>query len=152
MRRILVVDDDLHVSKALRLVLENEGFAVTTAPDGQIGLSLLDTAEFDLAVIDVFMPGADGLETIRELRKRLPDLPIIVMSGLQYGGALLNHNLAVPDFLKVALQFGASFALQKPFKPDELLRVIRSCVEQAGRGTPPERSPGTGELPHRRAS
>jgi two-component system response regulator (stage 0 sporulation protein F) len=128
LRRILVLDDDPRVSKALRLVLEHEGFEVTTAADGRTGLGLLEKSEFDLAIIDIFMPGADGLETIRTLRQRLPSLPIIVMSGLQYGGSLLNHNLTVPDFLKVALQFGASFALHKPFQPDELLRAISACA------------------------
>jgi DNA-binding response OmpR family regulator len=149
MRRILVVDDDPRVSRALALVLESEGFEVTTAADGEIGLGLLETSAFDLAIIDVFMPGADGLETIRELRKRLPELPIIVMSGLQIGGALVNHNLAVPDFLKVALQFGASFALHKPFKPNELLQAIRGCLSDAESGAPPERP--SSRSPHRPA-
>ena len=132
MSRILVLDDDLRVSRALTLVLECEGYDVTTAGDGQAGLDLLGRAEFDLLIVDIFMPGADGLETIREVRRRLPALPIVVISGLQYAGTGLNHNLAVPDFLKVAVQFGATHSLQKPFKSDELLRAIKSCLAQAG--------------------
>jgi two-component system, response regulator, stage 0 sporulation protein F len=147
-RRILVLDDDPRVSAAMRLVLESEGFEVTTAADGREGLDLLRSSTFDLVIVDIFMPGADGLETIRELRRSWSDLPIIVMSGLQYGGKLLQHNLSVPDFLNVALQFGATFALHKPFKPAELLSVIRACATRMtadSPGSPPSAVSAAGD-------
>lgn len=151
MRRILILDDDPRVRKALSLVLENEGFDVSLAADGRAGLDLLEQSEFDLVIVDIFMPGADGLETVRSLRRRLPRLPIIVMSGLRYGGSSQYHDLTVPDFLKMALQFGASFALYKPFKPDDLLRAIHACGWSMGPDSPDRRS-GESEQPDRQAS
>jgi DNA-binding response OmpR family regulator len=150
MRRILIIDDDARVVRALSLVLENEGFQVQTAADGQAGLNLLDTDEFDLAIVDIFMPGADGLETIRALRQHRQTLPVIVMSGLQFSSSILHRDLTVPDFLKVALQFGATVALQKPFKPDELLRAVGACLDPAGKHAP-DRSFDLGSQPGRRA-
>jgi DNA-binding response OmpR family regulator len=150
MRRILIIDDDARVVRALSLVLENEGFEVKTAADGQAGLNLLDADEFDLAIVDIFMPGADGLETIRALRQHRQTLPVIVMSGLQFSSSILHHDLTVPDFLKVALQFGATVALQKPFKPDELLRAVGACLDPGGQPAP-DRPFDLGSQPGRRA-
>jgi CheY-like chemotaxis protein len=84
------------------------------------------------------------------VRRRSPKLPIIVMSGLQFDGVGLNYSLTVPDFLKVAIQFGATRALQKPFKPEELLRAIKDCMGEAGSAVASEGSASLDETHGRR--
>ena len=86
---------------------------------------MLETAAFALVIADIFMPGMDGIETVRALRLRQPSLPIIVVSG---GGSHFRA-LQASEFLTAALEFGATAVLQKPFKPRQLLETIRSCLD-----------------------
>ena len=77
MRRILVVDDDLHVGQAIRIWLKHHGFRVSTADSGPGGLAALDNASFDLMIVDVFMPQMRGFEAIRLFHERAPTVPLI---------------------------------------------------------------------------
>ena len=81
MARILVVDDDVAVQSTVRLLLERAGHSVVTAGDGRKGISLCGTGDFDLLFLDIFMPGMDGIETMRLVHQQRPLLPIIVISG-----------------------------------------------------------------------
>ncbi len=81
MARVLAIDDDGAVCATVCAILERAGHQVVTAQDGRRGLKLLEAEQFDLLLIDIFMPEMDGLETIRVLRRSKPKLPIIVMSG-----------------------------------------------------------------------
>ena len=127
MQRILIIDDDALVHSAIRKVLEGNGFDVSVASDGWAGLKAVETATFDIILVDIFMPGMDGLETVRVLRQSLPTVPIIAMSGRQfrYGSFSSVH---VPDYLSMALEFGANQTLHKPFTPEELFRKIEACL------------------------
>jgi DNA-binding NtrC family response regulator len=130
MARILVIDDDRAVRSAVQLVLENEGLEVHVADDGRSGLKILTAESFDLLIVDVFMPGMDGLETIRLVHEQKPDLPIIVMSGMSFR----TGSAHAPDFLSMATKLGAICSLKKPFRPRELMAVVAECLEKSVSG------------------
>ena len=81
MARILIVDDDIAVQATIRLLLERAGHSVVVAGDGRKGLAIFETGEFDLLFLDIFMPGMDGLETMRLVHQQQPLVPIVVISG-----------------------------------------------------------------------
>jgi DNA-binding response OmpR family regulator len=124
MPRILLIDDDAAVCSAISLILDQEGFAVTTAADGQAGLDLAQANTFDLAIVDMFMPGLDGMETIGRLRRIAPAMPIIATSGAVTSGP------GSADVLSVATERGAAMVIHKPFRPRDLLQAIAKCTAQ----------------------
>ena len=132
MARILVVGDDGAVQMTVRLLLERAGHSVVTADDGRKGVALCQTGNFDLLFLDIFMPGMDGFETMRMVRQRQPQLPIIVISGRPIS---LEADTA-PDFLTMATKLGAISSLQKPFRPADLLAAVAGFLEAAERGLP----------------
>jgi CheY-like chemotaxis protein len=125
--KILIVDDDIAVQATIRLLLERGGHSVVVAGDGREGLAILGTGDFDLLFLDIFMPGMDGLETMRMIHQRQPLIPIIVISGRPIA---LDAGSA-PDFLTMATKLGAVSSLQKPFKPSALLAAVARCLESA---------------------
>lgn len=122
MAKILVVDDDAAVLATIKLILDRVGHDVTTASDGKEGLAIFASAEFDLLLLDIFMPGMDGIETMRLVHRQRPRMPIIAISGKP-----LNLD-GTPDFLKMAVKLGAISSLQKPFKPAQLLEAVKSSL------------------------
>lgn len=135
MSNILVIDDDPAVRMTIRLVLEREGHTVKLATDGIAGMKAIEAGGVDLLIVDIFMPGMDGIETIREVRQHQPDLPAIVISGTSLGGP----GLQAPDFLAMAVKLGAVRSLQKPFKPRDIIAAVGQCLGDAG-----EKQTGTG--------
>jgi CheY-like chemotaxis protein len=128
--RILIIDDDPGVQSTIRLLLEREGHSVAVANDGREGLAAFTTEQFDLLFLDVFMPGMDGLETMRLIHRKQPKMPIIVISGRPLAPDLAPE----PDYLGMATKLGAVCSLPKPFKPATLLATVASCLAAA---TPP---------------
>lgn len=126
MSTILLIDDDVMLRTALRIFLKKSGYDVVDASDGREGLAAYRAGRFELVVTDMVMPGMEGVETIRELRKLDPRLPIIAISGGGRGAA--------GDYLSYAKLFGASLMLEKPLEPEKLLAAI---VQLIG---PPDRS------------
>jgi CheY-like chemotaxis protein len=124
MRRVLLIDDDKSVGEATKIVLEAEGFDVVVAEDGRAGLCALEAGRFDLAIVDLFMPGMDGLATAKGLHQINPDLPIIAMSGFMFRGTCPP----MPHFVSMAQEAGANATLYKPFRPDELLQAIERAT------------------------
>ena len=130
---ILVIDDDPAVRMTIRLVLEREGHTVKLATDGLAGMKAIKAGGVDLLIVDIFMPGMDGIETIREVRQHQPDLPAIVISGTSLGGSGVSApGLGAPDFLAMAVKLGAVRSLQKPFKPRDIIAVVAECLGHAG--------------------
>lgn len=125
MANILIVDDDPAVQITIRLLLERAGHHVTVAGDGRQGLAVFEANGFDLLLLDIFMPGMDGLETMRHIRMLQPAIPIIVISGR----SITPDVYAEPDFLKMATKLGAVASLQKPFRPDALLAAVNGCLK-----------------------
>ena len=129
MAKILIVDDDVAVQATIRLLLERAGHSVVVANDGRKGLAIFETGNFDLLFLDIFMPGMDGLETMRLVHQQQPLIPIIVISGQPIPS---SSGL---DFLTMATKLGAVSSLQKPFKPAALLAAVASCLEAAKRSS-----------------
>jgi CheY-like chemotaxis protein len=127
MQQILVVDDDPLVCKAIEIYLERHNFQVTVADGGEAGLRALEDAVFDLMIVDIFMPHMRGFESIRIFHDRAPSVPLIAMSGY----AFANLNSPAPDFLRMALELGASRCLRKPFTPAALQSAIDECLSEA---------------------
>jgi CheY-like chemotaxis protein len=127
---ILVIDDDAAILSVAELLLRRDGRHVAVARDARAGLRALEREPFDLLIVDIFMPEMDGLETINEVRRLRPGLPVIVMSGYQFDAAAEQR----PDFLHMATALGATTSLKKPFRPAELMRAVSSCLaRRAGR-------------------
>ena len=126
MSRILVIDDDDGTRKFLRVLLSRAGFDVMEAPDGSMALKTVQECAVDLVVCDIFMPNKEGLETIRELRARFADLPIIAISGGERWGSRL-------DMLPTASVLGATRTLYKPFEWPDFLQLVQECLEGGNR-------------------
>ena len=127
MPRVLVVDDDPTVCVAIEVCLTRKGFEVTVTDGGEAGMRALESCDFDVMLVDVFMPHMRGFESIRIFHERAPAVPLIAMSGY----AFANLDSPAPDFLRMALDLGASCCLHKPFTPNQLLRAIDSCLHDA---------------------
>lgn len=129
MAKILIVDDDIAVQATIRLLLERAGHSVVVAGDGRRALAIFETGNFDLLFLDIFMPGMDGLETMRLIHQQQPLIPIIVISGRP----IVSDPGAGLDFLTMATKLGAVRSLQKPFKPAVLLAAVAECLDAAKR-------------------
>jgi CheY-like chemotaxis protein len=127
MASILVIDDESAVSATIKLLLDRAGHGVVVANGGRNGLKVFETGQFDLLIVDIFMPGMDGLETIRLARRQRPGVPILVISG----HAFPTDLKPIPDFLNMATKLGAITSLRKPFKPADLLTAVAGCLEAA---------------------
>jgi CheY-like chemotaxis protein len=128
--KILIVDDDSAVQATIKLLLERAGHSVVTAGDGRGGVAIFEAGDFDLLFLDIFMHGMDGLETMRLIHQKQPQIPIIVISGRPVSW---DQGMD-PNFLTMATKLGAVCSLQKPFKPAALLAAVASCLEAK---TPP---------------
>jgi CheY-like chemotaxis protein len=133
MASILVIDDDRAVLSTIRLLLERATHAVEAVDNSQAGLQLLGTKDFDLLIVDIFMPGMDGFETMKLVHQSRPKMPIIVISGQQFRLASERK----PDFLHMATRLGAVSSLQKPFKPSELMAAVADSLSGAPTPTVP---------------
>lgn len=120
--RILIIEDDTRLLEATRLVLEEEGFEVTTATDGSYAVSAFRQRPAAIVLCDMFMPGQEGIETIQQLRREFPSVKIIAMSG----GGIAGRG----DVLAAAKHLGASSVLYKPFSKAELVAAIHKLLAE----------------------
>lgn len=118
MTKILMIEDDLELAEILTEYLEQFEIAIITADDPYMGLSHLDTQKFDLVILDLTLPGLDGLEVCKEIRKRHA-LPIIISSA----------RTDITDKV-TALENGADDYLPKPYNPRELQARIMSLLRR----------------------
>lgn len=123
MPRILVVDDEETVRTLIELILRRDGHHVEVAGNGQAGVDAVSDTPFDLAFVDLLMPGKDGMRTIAEIRRIAPLLPVVAMSGLsaayEPAETAPMHRPSTPS---------AICWLHKPFKPDRLRQVVRTAL------------------------
>jgi DNA-binding NtrC family response regulator len=137
---LLIVDDDPVVRDSLGKWFESEGFTVTVAPSAPAALELLASQRFPLALVDIKMPGVDGIQLQARLREIDPDMPVIIMTGY-----------AAVETAVQALKNGAYDYITKPFDPDELVHLVRKAIEHRSvvrqvehlRETVQELSPGS---------
>jgi CheY-like chemotaxis protein len=128
MARVLVVDDDSMIRMVVKSILERQGHSVVLAECGHDGAEAIEAYAFDIAIVDIFMPDMNGLETIKAFRKTAPGLPIIVMSGYAFRAS----NGPAPDFFRMAIELGATACLRKPFTPSQLQHAVQVCTPSAG--------------------
>jgi two-component system OmpR family response regulator len=115
-----MIEDDIELAEILTEYLTQSNMAVTTVDDPYIGLSTLDVKKFDVVILDLTLPGLDGLEVCREIRRR-HNVPIIISSA--------RHDIA--DKI-TALDNGADDYLPKPYNPMELQARIKSQLRRLG--------------------
>jgi DNA-binding response OmpR family regulator len=116
---ILVVEDDPKVAQAVREGLEREAYQVTLARSGEEGYYLVDTASFDLVLLDLMLPGRDGLQVLSSLRRKEIKVPVLIVTARD----------AVEDRV-AGLDAGADDYLVKPFAFSELLARIRALLRR----------------------
>ena len=121
MAHILIIEDDKLLRQTLRCTLEQLGYDVTEACNGKEGLARQQTVVCDLVIADIIMPEIDGIKTIIELKRRVPALKIIAMSGGGMGKAA--------DYLSMARVLGATRTLTKPFSAQELSALVSEILQ-----------------------
>jgi DNA-binding response OmpR family regulator len=124
--RILVIDDDACVGTAIQAVLARHHYDTTLSSRAHAGIHALQTFGFDVVMVDLFMPGMNGLDTIMRIRSE-SEVPIIAMSGF----SLRNSLDADQDFLGMAMLRGATVSLRKPFSPVQLVAAISRSLGPA---------------------
>ena len=124
MAKILIIEDNDGVRKLLRRTLEQDGYQIEEAADGQSALKTFKKAPADVVITDIFMPKKNGFETITELRKESAGVKIIAISG---GGLIESES-----FLEMSKKLGAIFTLKKPFLPKDVQRLVRQLAGPNG--------------------
>ena len=119
-RQILLVEDEEHLHQALKLNLELEGYAVSSAYDGKLALDIIQNAVFDLIILDIMLPNVDGYTIIEKLRLNNNQTPILVLSAKN------------SSFNRVqGLKLGADDYLNKPFNLEELLLRVSKLIQKS---------------------
>jgi DNA-binding response OmpR family regulator len=116
MSRILVVDDQSDVRAMIAIVLRVHHFEIVEAASGAAAMKTFDDFRFDLAIVDIFLQGTNGFDVISMMRERVPDLPIVAISGM-----------TTLDFLSTSPELANVVCLQKPFRPNELVRAVEAA-------------------------
>ena len=122
--RVLVIDDQPHVRATISLALQAKGFEVVAAEGGTQGLKQFDESLFNLAIVDIFMPGMDGAKIIKMLRERAPALPIIAISGVP----LKASGRTALEFIAMSPQLSNVVCLQKPFRSAQLMEAVHQAM------------------------
>jgi two-component system OmpR family response regulator len=120
--RLLVVEDDSKIASFVVRGLKEAGFSADHAPDGETGLALAQTTEYDAAVVDVMLPRLDGLSLVRRLRAARGPLPVLFLSA----------KASVDDRIR-GLEAGGDDYLTKPFAFSELLARVQALIRRAAR-------------------
>jgi two-component system nitrogen regulation response regulator NtrX len=116
-RPILIVDDQPEILKTVSGLMEDEGYSSLTAPGGAEALAALADADVSLVLLDIRMPGMDGLEVLKRIRETAPDLPVIMISG----------QATIDDAVR-ATKLGAADFVEKPVQPERLLLAIKNTL------------------------
>jgi CheY-like chemotaxis protein len=117
--RILVIDDDACIGAAVQAILARHQCETVTAARSCAGIQALQRSRFDVVMVDIFMPGLSGLDTIEHIRRDSP-IPIIAMSGFR-----LRSSPEAVDCLDLARRRGATLCMRKPFHPTQLIEAIK---------------------------
>jgi len=119
-KNILVVDDDMRVRTIFSSMLRKEGYRVTAVKDGYETIKAIDEESFDLALVDLRMPGLDGIQVLERVKSRRLQTRVIIYTG--YG--------SVEDAVE-AMRKGAADYLTKPFSPNELALSVKKALENS---------------------
>ena len=124
MPRVLVIDDQSDVRTMISMVLRIHHFEIVEAATAEAALKTFEAENFDLAIVDIFLQGTNGSDLIGTMRERVPDLPVVAISGM-----------TALDFLSKSPELANVVCLQKPFRPADLMRAI-DAAREAVRPTP----------------
>jgi two-component system response regulator AtoC len=116
--RVLVIDDDPGIREYLKALGERQGYQVSLAADGEEAIESLSDSRPDIVTLDAVLPGMDGLETLRQMKKLIPDIPVIMLSGHGQARTIVE-----------AMRLGASDFLRKPFEVEELELAFQKALE-----------------------
>jgi DNA-binding response OmpR family regulator len=119
MARILVVEDEKLINIMFREALENEGYEMDAAYDGQEGVEMHRKHPFDLIIADIMMPRTDGVQMITKLRERFPDVKILVVTAISLSG---------PHYREMKRKLAGIPILQKPVTKDTLVSKVRALL------------------------
>ncbi len=125
MSRILIAEDEERISSFVEKGLTAAGYSIDVVPDGNLAIDLIVGGGFDLVVLDIGLPGADGFEVMRRVRRAGVTIPVIVLTA----------RTSAEDTL-ASLEGGANDYMPKPFRFDELLARVRLRLADAADGTP----------------
>jgi DNA-binding NtrC family response regulator len=116
MPRVLVIDDQSDVRTMISIVLRINHFEIVEAATAEAGLKAFEAGGFDLAIVDIFLQDTNGSDLIATMRERVPDLPVVAISGM-----------TALDFLAKSPELADVVCLQKPFRPNDLTRAIAAA-------------------------
>ncbi len=120
-KRIMVIDDEHAIRKSFELALEESGYRVDTASSGKEGIKMLKSEPCDLVFLDLKMPGMNGVETLRQIRKQDENIPVYIVTAF-YGEFF--------DELRHMAEAGTGFeVLNKPVDGDTILKLCRGVLE-----------------------
>jgi DNA-binding NtrC family response regulator len=120
MKKILLVDDEAAIRSMVSVVLKADDRTFVEAGNGTVAQELLETSSFDLIISDVIMPDCDGIELVMAIRRKFPEVPVIIMSG---GGRVqANH------YLNLAEKLGAARVFEKPFDTAALRNAVSELL------------------------
>lgn len=123
MANILVVEDDHSVAELIQTVLETEQHNVQLASSAENSKVILESGTFDLAIVDIILPGQGGMDLILDLHAKFPELAIILTSG--------KIDMSKSTFKVLAHQFGVISVLPKPFTVEELITTVKETLQGA---------------------
>ncbi|QHI70312.1 response regulator [Tichowtungia aerotolerans] len=123
MKKILLVDDEAAIRSMLSVLLKTDTRSFVEAPNGTVAQEILASDSFDLIISDVIMPDCDGIELVMAIRRKLPEVPVIIMSG---GG-----RVHASHYLNLAEKLGAARVFEKPFDATELRSTVTELLDEA---------------------
>jgi CheY-like chemotaxis protein len=131
MINILLIDDEKDVRDSVAEVLGRAGYRVETTDNAELGLAMLEENDFDLLISDIIMPGIDGVQAIKTVRKKNKKMKILAISG---GGNFgpkdyKPHAITTSAFLQAAADAGADAIVTKPFTRAELVEHVNNLLQ-----------------------
>ncbi len=127
-KKILLVEDEDFIRELYVRQLTKEGFLVKSVPDGQTGLNLLKTETFDLLLLDIMLPGMNGLQLLREFKTQNPNSPMVT---------ILLTNLGQEAVIKEGFELGAqAYLIKASYTPDQVVSEVKNALS-GGQSTPP---------------
>ena len=122
--RVLMIDDQPDVRTMVSIVLRVNHFDVVEAANAAAGLKEFEAGKFDLAIVDIFLQGTNSFEVIMKMRERIPDFPIVAISGM-----------TMLDFVNDTPELSNVVCLQKPFRPADLVLAVEKAIRSRSSAT-----------------
>lgn len=133
-KRILLVEDEDFIRDLYTRQLTKAGFFVKSAPDGQTGLNMLKAETFDLLLLDIMLPGINGLQLLREFKTHNPNSPMIT---------IMLTNLGQEAVIKEGFELGAqAYLIKASYTPDQVVNEVKNALSGGQATPPPTPAPG----------